>query len=42
MLYQSQDLLILSDVGYSTNKVTTYLRDCLTNSTWSQAKVLLL
>ena len=35
MLYQSQRPIepSLSDVGYSTNKVTTYLRDCLTNST---------
>ena len=35
MLYQSQRPIepSLSDVGYTTNKVTTYLRDCLTNST---------
>lgn len=35
MLYQSHRPIepSLSDVGYNTNKVTTYLRDCLTNST---------
>uniref|UniRef100_A0A6C0CFS3 Uncharacterized protein n=1 Tax=viral metagenome TaxID=1070528 RepID=A0A6C0CFS3_9ZZZZ len=35
MLYQSQRPIepSLSDVGYTTNKVSTYLRDCLTNST---------
>jgi hypothetical protein len=35
MLYQSQRPIepSLSDVGYNTNKITTYLRDCLTNST---------
>lgn len=35
ILYQSQRPIepSLSDVGYTTNKVTTYLRDCLTNAT---------